>query len=268
MKKILLLTLLASFCAPIQAQDFTKNELKKVARMVKFVKLRKPLPYFMKDDFKCRSTIYNLSGMSPKDLAAMRDSAQQRMMENEFLKKAVPLAVKNKTTVETVLDSIRREQLRYEEMENEFRSIAMNTEASQRKAPKGKIVQLSYDYSAMAYYPMFPITIARDDKGTYANSGRSESRIDMPDDLLDKLNDIILEDKIYQLFPSYRFRSFNLPDIPEMRILDGMSWSLSVEYDEGTRFSSGGDHFGHISINMLVKAMTEAVEEKLPEQRE
>ncbi len=269
MRKLLLLMLLAAFGASVQAQDFTKKELNKAVKMVKNKKLRNPLPYFMVDDFKCQSTIYNLSKIDSKDMAAMRDSAQQRMAENEFLEKAVPLALKNKTAVvNAFLDNINRERLRFEEMEKEFRAIAMNTEASQRKAPKGKLVNVSYNYQAMAYYPLYPITIARDSKGTYANSGRSEQRIEMPDNLLEKLNDIILEDKIYQLFPSYRFRTFDLPDIPQERMLDGMHWSLTAEYDDGTSFSSGGDHFGHISIKRLVKAMTEAVEEKLPAERE
>ena len=112
--------LLAAFGASVQAQDFTKKELAKAAKMAKNKKWRKPLPYFMKDDFKCESTIYQLSKIDSKDIAAMRDSAQQRMEENEFLEKAVPLAVKNKTdVVKALLDSINRERLRFEEMEKE-----------------------------------------------------------------------------------------------------------------------------------------------------
>ena len=61
MRKLLLLMLLAAFGVSVQAQNFTKKELNKAAKMVKNKKLRKPLPYFMVDDFKCQSTIYNLS---------------------------------------------------------------------------------------------------------------------------------------------------------------------------------------------------------------
>ena len=67
--------LLAAFGASVQAQDFTKKELAKAAKMAKNKKWRKPLPYFMKDDFKCESTIYQLSKIDSKDIAAMKINA-------------------------------------------------------------------------------------------------------------------------------------------------------------------------------------------------
>ena len=121
-----------------------------------------------------------------------------------------------------------------------------------------------YQYSGMMAHPIFSYEVETKEDGkltlAYSTGGPDITIIKAPDNLLQTIGEIVRNNKIYKIKSHY---------MPDMEILDGYGWSMSIEYADGY-ISSGGSNAGpggdiSAGISLILKSLKEVVDNATPE---
>lgn len=240
-KSFLMMAILISVGASAQS-TFPKQELKRVKTLLKQARLRVPLPRLMSYDHICVDELYDLTKWDEETARLKADSVRKRHEENSYIKERfTALDERSKEQMATAMESIEREELRYDMYERECRILKNNRAADQRTEPKGELLSVTYGSSGMTYYPDLPFTISKiDGDSALVTYSHRDFKFKVDAKYLSIMRETIMAEKLYQLHGNYNFKSWDLPDIPKHRVLDGQKWWLEAKFSDGTIISSSG----------------------------
>ena len=246
-----MMTIAMLICIGASAQiEFTKKEIKKVQAMLKQAKLRAPLPRLMTDDRSCVDELHELSKWDSETAKLKDDSIQKRHEQNLYIKERCnTMYEESKTKVERALQLIDREELRFDLYGKECQILASNQQADQSPEHKGELLAVSYS---------FTISKLDEDSALVTYSYRNlKFKVDKK--YLDMMHEAIVTEHLYQLHSGYHFRKYDLPDIPQYRLLDGQEWSFEAKFSDGTVISSSGMITPQQNVDIIPKIYFESV---------
>ena len=257
-----MMTIAMLICIGASAQiEFTKKEIKKVQAMLKQAKLRAPLPRLMTDDRSCVDELHELSKWDSETAKLKDDSIQKRHEQNLYIKERCnTMDEESKTKVERALQLIDREELRFDLYARECSILESNKEADQRAEPKGELLSVSYGSIGMMHNPDLPFTISKlDEDSALVTYSYRNLKFKVDKKYLDMMHEAIVTEHLYQLHSGYHFRKYDLPDIPQYRLLDGQEWSFEAKFSDGTVISSSGMITPQQNVDIIPKIYFESV---------
>ncbi len=273
MKKIIFLTMSMLMGMTVSAQaPLDKKEMKRLRNLIRKPQTRAPLPRLMCDDRSCVDELYDLSEWDAQTARLKADSIQKRHEENQFIREheqwAGPYLLKSLKYYRAV-QQIEREEMRYDLYAKECRIMAKNREADQRPVPKGELLSVSYGSSGMSYHPDLPFTVttAEGDSALVTYSFR-DLHFKADKKCLDRFREAIISERLYQLHGNYDFRSWDLPDIPKERMLDGQRWTFEARFSDGTVIHSSGMLSSGMNVGVIPKIYFDTVFPYSPAYRE
>ncbi len=241
--------------------EFTQKEMKKVKSLLKLAKLSAPLPRLMTDDRSCVDELYDLAKWDEETAKLKDDSIQKRHEQNCFIKERCnALDEKGRAKAKVALELIDREELRYDLYARECGILESNKKADQRPEPKGELLSVSYSSSGMMHNPDLPFTISKlDEDSALVTYSYRDFKFKVDKKYLDMMREAIMTEHLYQLHSGYHFRKYDLPDIPQHRILDGQEWSFEAKFSDGTVISSSGMITPQQNVGIIPKIYFESV---------
>lgn len=244
-------------------EQYHKDDVKRLRKLITKNKSRTPLPRLMSSDRECVDELYDLSKWDGQTAKLKADSIQKRHEENKFIQDhqdwAGPSLLKS-GKYQRIVGQIEREELRYNMYERECRILAGERIADQRPEPKGELISVSYDSSGMSYNPDLPFTITKEE-GDSALVTYSYKNLHFKVDgkYLDMMREAIITEHLYQLHKSYKFKSWDLPDIQKERLLDGQKWSFEAKFSDGTVIRSSGMIPAGLNVEVIPKIYFKSV---------
>lgn len=241
--------------------EFNQKEMKKVKSLLKLAKLSAPLPRLMTDDRSCVDELYNLAKWDNETAKLKDDSIRKRHEQNCFIKERCnALDEESKTKVKRALELIDREELRFDLYARECSILESNKEADQRAEPKGELLSVSYSSIGMMHNPDLPFTISKlDEDSALVTYSYRNLKFKVDKKYLDMMHEAIVTEHLYQLHSGYHFRKYDLPDIPQYRLLDGQEWSFEAKFSDGTVISSSGMITPQQNVDIIPKIYFESV---------
>ncbi|MBO7071437.1 MAG: hypothetical protein J6W09_09125 [Bacteroidales bacterium] len=113
--------------------------------------------------------------------------------------------------------------------------LPMTWACNKRQNVSGDIVFFEYKESNMRSYPSLYYKVERNEEGTlllkYTQYGQILKVIKAPEDILQRIDGYVQENKLWNLKNSY----------VNIHVLDGYMWDMYIKYDEGS-ISSGGSN--------------------------
>ena len=268
MRKLSLFLTLFLLCLCAQAQQtYSSQQLDLVRKMLRNPSSRKPLPKMMTNDRECEKGIYALEELSTEALHLLSDSMKARYEENEFILPAIKYVVEDTVQRRRTTRSVEHEQLRYKCFTEECSRLERNRQADQRAEPQGELVYVKFDFSGMAHNPRMPMSLEKGEGDKdIAKTGWQETPKEVAKGGLERIRALFSEQHFYQIHPGYFYRRINLPNIPMERVLDGIHWSLTMVYADGTRITSSGEVWPkEHSLNDLERLMNEIIFPESPQ---
>ena len=243
--------------------QYPKEEVKRLRKLIKQTKSRTPLPRLMSSDRVCVDELYDLPKWDAQTAKLKADSVLKRHEENLFIKDHQNWAgEKNLKSgkYNRIVSQIEREELRYNMYERECRILASERVADQRPEPEGELVSVSYDSSGMSYNPDLPFTITKlDNDSALVTYSYKNLHFKVDGKYLDMMREAIITEHLYQLHKSYKFKSWDLPDIQKERLLDGQKWSFEAKFSDGTVISSSGMIPAELNVEVIPKIYFKSV---------
>ena len=134
-----------------------------------------------------------------------------------------------------------------------------------QSAPKfveGTPEKYLYTYSGMVAHPLEWYCVERTGDGAlhllYSAGGPEISVYNAPEDVFERIGELVRQHKLYKLESSYR---------PSMEILDGYGWTISIDYKDGGIWSGGSNAWppqdlsgGIAAINGYLKRLIDSAE--------
>lgn len=268
-RKLLMIVcyVLLPFTIMAQETTFSKAELKQVKKMVKKKSLRVPIPFALRSDFDCVACVHNMWNLSEQEVAAVADSIEARIKENEFILQRIRMAVDEKTAIDVTVQ-IQREQLRSDAFNINLGQYREIQEANRRTMPEAELVFIEYDYGGMMRYPLMPASITKidDQKARVAWGGHFEPKsFEIDASILKEYYQYIKEKYLYKLVSSYDDHSFdNLPDLGGPWIkLDGSAWHFEAKFADGTYISVGGNETEGENLRTLQTMLEDLIKQHI-----
>lgn len=264
------MAMLIGMAASAQAQR-PKDEVKRLRKLIKNTKYRTPLPRLMSYDQACIDELYDMAKWDGQTAKLKDDSIQKRHEENMFILEHQSWAgekyLKSGKYL-NVANMIEREEKRYDLYARECRIMASDREADQRPEPKGELLMVSYASSGMTYHPDLPFTITKTEGDsalvTYSNK---ELHFKVDGKHLDMMREAIITEHLYQLHSRYDFNSWDLPDVPKERWLDGQRWTFEAKFSDGIIIRSTGMIPPDLKVGVIPKIYFDSVFPNCPTNR-
>ena len=258
-----LLLMMATFFVFMASAQTQKEEATRLRKLITQPKSRAPLPKLMSSDQACIDELYNLSKWDEKTAKLKADSIQKRHEENVFIqehKNWVDEKSLKSGLYEEVVRLIEREELRYGLYEKECEISADNREADQGTEPKGELISVSYGSSGMMHNPDLPFTITKENgDSAIVSYSYMEHKFKVDRKYLDMMREAIIKENLYQLHSNYGFRSWDLPDVPKLIMLDGQEWTFRAKFSDGTIINSQGTANPQLDIDVIPKIYFDSV---------
>ena len=118
------------------------------------------------------------------------------------------------------------------------------------KRPEGPVLSYTYSYSGMRAFPIRQYEVERDSLGQlqlrFSQDGPDITLYRIPEETLDRIGEIVLQNKLYKLKEHYR---------PTLEILDGYGWHVHIGYESSSISSGGSNAWPSASLSGGIEAI-------------